>query len=433
MFEKNKTNFNILAILILLFITSTSLVAQNTRVNSSYTRYGLGDISFGNYNKNFAMGSIGAAYNNPHVINYLNPASYAAFDSLSFLFDASLYMNQTEISTSTANFKTQYSSLGSITAGFPINKWCKVSFGLLPYSSVGYNMQSGKFKTTIDTIYNDMQNKFEGNGGYNLLYLGSGFKVFKNLYIGANVNYVYGSLNRINSRISNDTAYAYNVLKNYDARAKDIFVTLGIQYMHKLSSNNQLIFGLSYTPKRSLNADVENTTYLFRGSNFSYSDIKDTVIENNSNGKITFPSTIIGGVAFKHSNKIWTGIDFKMQKASEISIFEVKDSLKDAIQVAWGLEYVPKATSKNYFQKINYRVGARFNQTPYNLYETQVNEYGISFGLGLPLRKNKSTINLGFEFGERGKVEKGITKEKFYRIMLNISMHERWFVKSKYD
>lgn len=428
MFKKSKTNFNILAILILLFITS-SVFGQNTRVNSSYTRYGLGDISFGNYNKNFSMGSIGAAYNNPHVINYLNPASYAAFDSLSFLFDASLYMNQTEVSTSTANFKTQYSSLGSITAGFPITKWCKVSFGLLPFSSVGYNLESKEYLTEIGSA----QNKYEGSGGYNLVYLGSGFKVMKNLYLGANINYVYGSIDRMNSVVFHDSAYAYSVLKNYDARAKDFFVTLGVQYTQQISKNNQLIYGLSYTPRRSLNADIENTTFLFKGKTFLYSDVQDTVIENNSNGKIIFPSTIIGGVAFKHSNKLWTGIDFKMQKASEISIFEVKDSLKDAMQIAWGLEFVPKATSKNYFQKINYRIGARFNQTPYNLYGTKVNEYGISFGLGLPLRKNRSTINLGFEFGERGKVEKGITKEKFYRIMLNISMHERWFVKSKYD
>ncbi len=64
--------------------------------------------------------------------------------------------------------------------------------------------------------------------------------------------------------------------------------------------------------------------------------------------------------------------------------------------------------------------------------DTQLNEFGISFGLGLPLRRSLSSINLGIEIGRFGKVSNNLVKETFFKFKLGISMHQKWFEQRKY-
>ena len=62
--------------------------AQN-EISTPYSKYGYGlpsNITSGAYD---AMGKVGYAVQHPHLINFKNPASYVAFDSLSFIADAS--------------------------------------------------------------------------------------------------------------------------------------------------------------------------------------------------------------------------------------------------------------------------------------------------------------------------------------------------------
>ena len=41
----------------------------------------------------------------------------------------------------------------------------------------------------------------------------------------------------------------------------------------------------------------------------------------------------------------------------------------------------------------------------------QINEFGISFGVGLPVGKWFSNANLGFEFGKRGTTNQNLIKK----------------------
>ena len=52
---------------------------------------------------------------------------------------------------------------------------------------------------------------------------------------------------------------------------------------------------------------------------------------------------------------------------------------------------------------------------------TDINEFGISFGVGLPVGKELSTFNLGFEIGKRGTIDSGLVKENYFNFF-NISL-----------
>lgn len=73
---------------------------------------------------------------------------------------------------------------------FRLHQRVAMSIGLLPYSSVGYNMA----KANNDVASEEARSvtSFAGDGGLHQLYVGLGVKVLKNLSVGANVSYFWG-------------------------------------------------------------------------------------------------------------------------------------------------------------------------------------------------------------------------------------------------
>jgi hypothetical protein len=62
-----------------------------------------------------------------------------------------------------------------------------------------------------------------------------------------------------------------------------------------------------------------------------------------------------------------------------------------------------------------------------------INEFGISFGVGLPMGRKFSNINIGFEYGSKGTTNSNLVKENFFNINLSLSFNDKWFQKRKID
>lgn len=63
---------------------------------------------------------------------------------------------------------------------------------------------------------------------------------------------------------------------------------------------------------------------------------------------------------------------------------------------------------------------------------TQIKDFGISFGFGFPLPRSLTTINLGFEIGRFGTKVNDLYQNNYFRVNLGVSVWERWFIKRKY-
>ena len=62
-----------------------------------------------------------------------------------------------------------------------------------------------------------------------------------------------------------------------------------------------------------------------------------------------------------------------------------------------------------------------------------IDEFGISFGLGLPVGQFFSNANIGIEIGQRGTIDNNLIEEDFVNIQIGLSLNDRWFVKRKYN
>lgn len=74
--------------------------AQTNGSNSPYSRFGLGSLKDQSQGFNKAMSGVALGFRDGNRINMQNPASYSAIDSLSFIFDVGLTLQN-------VNFKAE--------------------------------------------------------------------------------------------------------------------------------------------------------------------------------------------------------------------------------------------------------------------------------------------------------------------------------------
>ena len=91
---------------LLLSTMSLTAAAQETGVNSAFTRYGLGRINDGSLGFNKAMAGTGYAWHDGKQLNMTNPASYARLDSLTFLMDVAGTLQASRVSATGQHHST---------------------------------------------------------------------------------------------------------------------------------------------------------------------------------------------------------------------------------------------------------------------------------------------------------------------------------------
>lgn len=104
------------------------------------------------------------------------------------------------------------------------------------------------------------------------------------------------------------------------------------------------------------------------------------------------------------------------------------------LRISLGAQFRPSVTSMGkYYQRINYRAGLRFQQGNLVVQDTRINDFGVSLGVGLPMKKSNSTINIAFEVGSKGTTANGLIQENYMRLTIGASLQERWFLKRRFN
>jgi hypothetical protein len=409
-----------------LLLMATNTNAQN-RIISPYSRFGLGELQNNNFTRPMAMGGVKYALRANDMINFYNPASYSAFDTTTFVFETGVLSTFEQLKTSETQKNHNYTNLNYLVFGMPITKWWGFSFGLIPLSSTGYdisfsedNVNSGK----INYIY-------EGSGGINQFYLGSAFR-YHDFSFGINASYMFGTINKLRQVYFDSTIFYGTNIKNA-LQINDFYLNYGIQYTHNINKEKRVGIGLVFgnTTKIHANQNIVYSNFLGVPNDYNF---VDTLSNTTEKGNITFPLKIGSGLSYEIINKLLVAGDFEYQQWSKYAAFGVKDSLKDVISASFGAQYTPqKFSSLSYYKRMTYRLGFRYSKSYLELRNTQLNEMGVSFGFGFPLRKSKTTINLAFELGKRGTTNNQLIQDNYGKITIGFSIFERWFIKNRLD
>ena len=446
---------------ILLAVISFGAKAQTSTATTSspYSRYGLGDIDPQLLPQTAAMGGIGTAINKLSGYNNINPLNPASYGAINFTtIDAGINSNILSLSqtgqpsSTNANFR-----LSHVAFAVPVTRHSALSFGLLPYSELGYNYKITKpnfgtsptpaGSTNVDT--NAVNSIYKGDGGLSKAYLGYGFTIGKHLLIGANVSYIFGNLVETSST---EIPTLYGTLDSRIEQSNSIGglnYDYGFQYSFDFGAENSqqkhLIVAYSASASSGINS---KSGYIVSQYNYDSSGNErvalDSVVNQQSSiTKVKLPQINHFGVSYQYDGHYLIGADYTIGNWSALSIGGVNQSLRNSQTFNVGGSYTPNINAlRNYFARTDYRLGFIYDQTYLNVTgnnstNTNIKRYAVTFGLGLPLAPvNTSTfykVNLSAEIGKRGTLDNGLVKENYVNIHLGFTLNDRWFQRFKFE
>ena len=336
---------------------------------------------------------------------------------LPFFLMVLVYGKFSTLSNDQLSQKSRYASLGSLLFGFPVTKWWKSSLGLLPVTNMGYKILDGQ----ADTSTGKTEFSYSGSGGLSQFYLGNAFRLHKNLSFGFNAAFLFGPLSKEQTVIYPDSAYMYGTKITNSIYIQDILLSYGLLYRKTYNTDHFFAAGLTFSNSQKIKGtdDYLATTFI-RNSIADYDLNKDTVLyKPGFTSSIKLPSSLGIGVSIGRTDRWLTAADFKMQDWSKFRYNDQPDSLRNSFELSAGTQFKPSHTDVgSYLSRIQYRFGVRYAQTYLQLHNSQLKETALSFGLGLPLKKSKSTFNLAVEAGKRGTTNNGLIQENFVGIRL---------------
>jgi hypothetical protein len=156
---------------------------------------------------------------------------------------------------------------------------------------------------------------------------------------------------------------------------------------------------------------------------------------NLRNTELKIPTTTTLGLGYGEDLKWFLGAEYSFQGLSsfENSFLGIGNiDYKDASSFAFGGFYTPDRSSfSSYLKRITYRAGLRLDKTGMVVNDVDINNFGITFGLGLPLGQSYSNLNIGFEAGRRGTTRANLIEESYFKINVGLSLNDFWFRKRK--
>ena len=174
---------------------------------------------------NRGMNGLALGFHEHNQVNHLNPASYSEIDSLTFIFDVGMSGQVTNFKEGGKKLNANNADFEYAVAAFRAFRHLGVSFGILPYTNVGYNYsQTVELNDGNKTV---ATNTYSGTGGIHLVYLGAGWQPLRGLSIGANVGYLWGGYTRTVVNSYSDS-YANSLVKRYTADVRNYKLDFGL-------------------------------------------------------------------------------------------------------------------------------------------------------------------------------------------------------------
>lgn len=418
-------------------VAATGAYAQGT--NSPYSQYGFGDLTDQSVGFNKGMSGVAQGFRRGNEVNPANPASYSAVDSLTFLFDGGFSGQYTRFEENGTKLNGRNGGFDYVMGLFRVSRNFGMSFGVMPFSNIGYNYSS---KERFDDVNATITTTHNGSGGISQLYLGAGWRIIKPLSVGFNFSYLWGDYDM---NITTSSSSDINTLsKQYKASMSSYKLDIGVQAELPINKDDQLVFGATFSPGHKFNGDpsclvVHRNTAINKSDTTSYSAGED----------MELPTMWTVGLAYNHGKKLRVGADFQMQHWSGIqypdyvkvtntglSSYVMRDGLlRDCQKVNVGAEWTPDPNGRKYLQHVRYRIGAGVTTPYYNINgQKGPTEYHATIGFGIPILNsinNRSILNISAQWARRS-AENLITENSF-RINIGITFNERWFAKWKVE
>lgn len=440
-------------LLIMISLLVAGVAEGQNGFNVPFSQFGIGESELP-YNMPSVYGMGGVVYSRAarNTVNPFNPASYAAIEEESFVFDIGVNIQQSTLRKGDAKLADAAGDIAYLAIAFPLTKWWKTSVGIMPFSKLNYESVDSTFDplsgSSVETIYS-------GGGGVTQVYWGNAFNITKNLSAGFNINYLFGNITRAITYnfVGNDTSYMMDKRSQKNTQVSNLLVDLGVQYRQPLNERYTLNTGFTCRLPRNMKVKDQSLVYtLVETTTDEY--LIDTIFpargaDDIYNSSLEQPFTLGLGLALER-NELWqVAVDayyapwsgLKYTENSDYSIFG-QSALDYAPnwRVALGGEWMGDKNATSYWKRIGVRAGVYYNKgrlaldmtmNPTVGQKTALDEVGCGLGLALPMRKGRSVLNISLGYSSFGDID--LLRRNCFTVGLSVGSCERWFMKRKYN
>lgn len=448
---KDRRIYLIIALVAMAAFIPSATKAQNG-FNIPFSQYGIGTNDIPN-NMPSSLGMGGVVYSRAsrNTINPFNPASYAAVETESFVFDIGINIQSCVLRNDAHRLTDADGNLAYLTIAFPITKWWKTSAGLLPYSIVNYeSVQTQKDPLSLS----DVKTIYAGNGGVSQLYWGNGFNIGNRLSVGFNINYLYGSIMRAISYnfAGNDSTFYHNSRSQKNTLVSNLLFDLGLQYVQPIGSNHTLHFGITCRTPRAMKVNDQSLCYTyhsFAASEYLFDTIFPASGQSDTYKSSLFqPLSIGAGLALERNDRWEVDVDgyyspysgLKYEEDPTYNLFG-SSALRYTpnYRFAVGGEWKGNPGATTYWGRIGISAGIYYNHAKLALLTSAsqnsdpmaINETGGGLGFKLPMRKGQSLLTISIGYSSIGTTQ--LLRRDVLTFGLSVGSCERWFVKRKYN
>ena len=417
--------------LIILFVLSTSFVESQTNTGSPYSLNELGEINFLGNVSNLSMGGIDSAIDSIEF-NINNPSSLAKLKTTNYLIGT--FYKSTGISNVNSTDNINTANINYIAVGIPTKRF-GFGFGVLPYSSVGFNLQSTEEYNTANSITSRL---FGAEGNINRAFVSIGLPILKYLSLGASANYNFGKFNYEKFNLIENVNYG--IFSNSSSEISGFTYNFSSNLSIPLKNDFTLNLVYSFYPEGDLDSYNIESLYTSNTSSITLESLGDFVdVDLNSRGlentKLPVPKKSIYSLGLEKKNSWFIGFQYESKLSSNfenVFLDTQNVSYRDSNSLSIGGYIIPDSSSLiSYWKRVKYRIGIKNEKKSIIVNNLPINHFSLNLGLGLPIA-GLSKANLGLEIGKVGDND-SLVKENYFALRLGLSLNDVWFIKRKYN
>ncbi|MBJ34921.1 MAG: hypothetical protein CMC90_03375 [Flavobacteriaceae bacterium] len=415
---------------LVIFVLSNFYLVSQTNTGSPYSLNELGEINFRGNVSYQSMGGIDSSIDSIEF-NINNPSSLAKIKTTNYLIGTFYKTSNLSNDVSKENIKT--SNINYIAIGIPTKNF-GFGFGILPYSSVGFNLQTTEEYNNINNINSRL---FGAEGSINKAFISVGIPFFKFISIGVSGNYNFGKFNYEKFNLMDSVNYG--IFSNSSSEIKGFTYNFSANILIPIKNNLSISILYSLHPESKLNSYNIESLYTSNTSSISLESLGDFVdidlkARGLENTKLPVPKNSIYSIGLEKKNSWFFGLQYenKLSSGFENIFLDIRNvKYRDANSLSFGGYFIPDSSSlTSYWKRIKYRFGIKSNRQSIIVNSLPINQFSLNLGLGLPVA-GLSKANFGLEIGKIGNDD--LIEENYFSLKLGLSLNDVWFIKRKYN
>lgn len=313
------------------------------------------------------------------------------------------------------NYKLFNSFLSGLTFIVPVKNKFGFGLGMRPYSRKDFEIFSKTESINFNNEVYSLNRTYSGSGGISSFFNSLSYKISKKNTLATQIDFLFGSYNE--ERVSYVLTKEYNF--NQTIRYKSTMLSFFYELKDSFKNRDFSIFS-------SYNFPIGKKYITYKNDYEFIGEI------NPLNIGFTLPSNLRIGLLYNLASSVFissefSNIKFSSKNSTYSNLFD--HEIKSSNRLNLGIQKMKKTNSRDFLEKIQYRVGF-FTMGHYiRLPEYNVNETGLSFGFGFPFGVSENQIDLGFCISKRNGINEN--NEILTKFSINMLIGDLWLIKGK--